>query len=270
MREPTLMDRYQIARMLAAGKSLPLVDCANPHLQRAQVEQIAEASGYPDTATLNDTATALWIQIEAERDTIPTGKTAGDIAAARQARPVLAAQTTEPTITLPPHTADLLTAARQSSHKRTTALADKIETLLTDLKTRLHAETQAARDAQKRDRQRQEALAEVAAAEEALRLAREKARRYKNHPGGNGRATTTRAPSSESRRPGGIASRPHLAENRNSGRQYQNDLVQRCGCTIADIRAWANEQGLNPGRGSRIARTILDAFEAAHPSEEAS
>ena len=130
--------------------------------------------------------------------------------------------------------------------------------------------TAAKQEAAKREKERQAAIAEVRKAEEALKAAREKARRFKNHPGGNGRATATRSPSSESRRAGGIANAAKGGANMNAHREYQKAVVERCGCTIADIRAWANEQGLNPGGGSRIARTILDAFEQAHTAAAAS
>lgn len=295
--QPTTLDQLAVVKMLAKPTAMGLVIVANPHLTKARVEAIAADAGYPKINDLRQALIRLQRQADDERmaSGIHTGPTDASVqrgtrtmdhapakAVSKQAgSPVLAPSARPAQVAQGPRpyepTAQLLLEARDSTQRRTVALAKKIEDLLVDLRDRLRAEAQAAREAsmaaarkvreaQEREREREAALADVAKAEEALRAAREKARRFKNTPGGNGRPKVLRSQSSESRQPGGQAVSSVLKDRH----AHQRDFLNRYGITAAHIRAWGQSNGHQVGKNGLLARALLDAYAAAHTTKAAS
>lgn len=276
-------DALTVVKQLAAGRDLGFVQAANRHLTAEQIRLIATSHGYPDPARLAWAVDVLAKQI-AEAEMAAIRPAAVDqplierVQRTGQRRPPTPPRQPESPMTAQPATpigqpmrpyeatAMLLLEGKESTSKRTVALAGKIEDLLVDLRDRLKAEKEAKQAQQRREAERRQALEEVRRAEEALKAARDKARKFKNHPGGNGAATVTRSPSSESRRPGGLAS---VDANRSTGVEHMREVLDRHGVTSGQIRSWAWANGVQcPGAG-RLPHAVLDAYDAAHSTDEA-
>lgn len=288
------VDALVVVKQLAAGRSLDFVTASNPHLTREQVRQIAQAHGYPDAGKLAWAVDVLAKQIaQADVDSIEAARhetrgpatKPGEPAQQQQPRlPPPVRTATHPsgaTMTAQPAarpvqqigqpmrtyeaTAMLLLEGKESASKRTQALAEKIEDLLVDLRDRIRGEAEAKQAASRREAERRAALEEVRRAEEALKAARDKARRFKNTPGGVGRATTVRSPSSDSRRPGGLAS---IDANRTAGTTRLREVLDRFSVRSGDIRKWAWENGIQCSGTGKLPNSVLDAYVSAHDDTE--
>lgn len=156
----------------------------------------------------------------------------------------------------PSATSALLERGRQSEKKRTQTLTAKIEAMLSDLSSRVDAEDQdkkrrqqeherRQREKEQRDTQRREAQAEVERLETRLREAKAEAR------GGN---------STQGNRTG----QSEAARNRAA---YHAAFMERHHTTAAEIRAWCAENDVACPSRAMIPRTVLDAYDAAHPGK---
>ncbi|PSK96680.1 Lsr2 protein [Haloactinopolyspora alba] len=254
--------KITILKMLASGRDAEFVASAVPDagLTASGVEHLGAEHGYPDRDKLAWAVDILEKQkLREARAEVPPAK------ASAPARRVHAAETTgfqntasdvnhdrldssrrEPA---PPAVDELIAQARESGKARTRNLGARIEGLVDDLRRRLDSEEEEARQAAEREAERTAALEEVRRLEEQLEAARKKARKFKNAPGGNGRAAVTRSPSAESRTPGGKAAQAALDYN------------------AAEVRAWARENGIEcPTRGRFLPRGVVDAWREATAS----
>lgn len=275
-------DKITLLKLLAKGQPLPVVAAAVA-LTVDQVRDIASHHGYPDAHRMEWAIDVLSKKLD-EANALPPAEhtTEQDIASARgqHVRPPsiringmgsapsgttsAVAPPGPPPKAAPVHvpnpTAELLDRAAQSDSKRIQALGVKIADLLGDLRTRLEEEEEQRRKREQQARkraeekelrqaERQAAIDEVQAAEQALKDARAKLRRHKND-GSNGRASVHVVPETGEYR-----------ESRSKGGQATNRTVDY---DAREVRAWCKENGVGcPSRGRFLPRHVVDQYKAA-------
>lgn len=167
-------------------------------------------------------------------------------------------------------TAALLLRGRESTKKRTQALAKRISDQLADLRDRLddedrerraEQEQQRRREREKaaREKEREEARAEVRRLEEQLREAKAKARGHnKGYAGRKQRAEAIKS----------AAPRTATGEAGRSAASAYTDRLTALGVTAIQVREWAATAGHDcPARGM-VPRRVLDAYEQANASQQ--
>lgn len=263
-------DRRTLLRLLSHGRSLAAAAIAIG-VTEDQAQAIADQNGgVGDPDALAEAAEHIGRTIQQQEDramtdtasTSPTTRPRNGHHIRRPGPPPGARPTPAPPAPAvssssgqPAHVEQLLDRGRQSAKKRTAGLAEKIAGLLEDLEQRLDAEEQAEAERKRREAEREEALAEVREAEQQLRHAREKARAA----GGSSPPARRSHNSPEAAAKNGRAL--------DAARAHQNDILDRHGIRLGDVRAWANSQGIDcPQKGSRIPRDVLDAYDAAQGS----
>lgn len=272
--------RLAIVRHLANGRGIDFTATAM-NLRASVIREIGHEHGWPREESLVKAADVLQRNLDQQaKDSItPRPDLEADQARRdRQARaespvrqsPPPAPRPDTPAPRLVDPTADLLRRGKASPKKRTQQLAQRIGQDIERLRDAITADERRAREQAEKEAERKAALEEVRKAEEALREAREKLRRHKNHPGGNGRATTSRAPSSDSRRPGGTAAGgPASAARAAAGLVTTDELAAR-GLTSKTLRAWAADNQVDCPAAGRVPRRVLDAYDAAQPTQQRS
>ena len=280
---PTNNDVLTVVKLLADGsKDLEFTATAT-NLPAETVRQIAQSHGYPHADKMRKSVEVLTSKLDTQAQQLPAstlghprdraaqraGASLAQQSTGSRPAPAAAAPRPQPVAPAPRQfdpTAALLLRGKESDKARTRQLAEKIEDQLVDLRDRIQAEDKARREQEvARARREQEKAAaeeartkaaeEVRKAEEALKAARAKLRKYKNTPGGNGRATVHRVT--------GATQETRTAGGKASASRHNYDTVA--------VRAWANANGIEcPQKGRFLPKAVVEAYDAAHASEAAS
>lgn len=254
-KQPTPHDVLTVVKFLAGGRDNQFTAAATG-LTVEQVRKIAQSHGYPDKGKLEWAADMLQKQLDDHaRGGIPQGTprpaTVSPIRqpGAKPTPPPAPAADAAPTVTSDGSVGQLLDRAAQSTKARTRSLGDRITRDLDDLRQRLDTEDKAAEEERMREAERQAAIDEVRAAEQALEKARAKLRKYKNHPGGNGPAAVARSTT-----PTAQAARSRAGTATNGKHDYD----------AKEVRAWAKANGVDcPARGRFLPQHVVDAWREA-------
>jgi hypothetical protein len=223
------VDEMAVLKLLTVGHDIGRT-AELARTSKSEILQIANRYGYPDASKLTRAMEMLYRQrlacdadVVAESE-IGTGAGGTGLTA-------------------------LLHQARDSRKARTRALGARIGELLADLRDRLDAEAAEQRRRDECERERLVVAEELRAAEEALRIAKEKARRYKVKPTDGGAGTAALAHSQaarDARRKAGL-----MTDNR-------SDYNTR------EVREWARAHGVDcPSRGRYLPAAVVRAWREA-------
>lgn len=244
MTQPTAADHLAVVRILAQCQPLVHVERACPHLTEYQIKTIAEEHGYPRLQSLKFALAVLEKKAAHATETTTAPPAEPKMEEQVSEQPAAPQTATQPLREVPPEPeseeptdVDVLARAQRCGHPGIESRAHKIVRQLTDLQGDLdrwetvrHVEEERLH-LQTRQRELEEELAQT-------RQALEHLPECPDNPLGGARPSDLQ--------------RDFLAEHR---------------ITSTELRAWATAQGMSVSVRGLLPTEVLDAYEAAHPTE---
>jgi hypothetical protein len=255
------LESIAVLKFLVAGKDVAFTAAASG-LTPEKVRRIAQSHGYPDMDKVRWAIDVLTEEADKTADLTPSTEPLREGQPVNRPRPRPSPAPPAPA-PRPDDILVLLNTGKGSESKRIQALANRIFDDIDRLRRMIKTAEEVSAARLRRERERKEAVEAVRKAEQELKKARARLRKFKNE-GGNGRATVHASPSSESRRPGGNAAvrSGQLATAR--GGLITAEQLEQIGLTSKELRTWAHAHDVECPNTGRLPSRVYAAYIEAH------